>query len=146
MGKYAIDVNVEPTKTQQSAKDDCDINVIIERAKRGADVPSNGREPVYGDFTQIPKDLRECLLEVKRAEEAFMTLDAKVRFRFDNDPAKLLDFMNDEANRKEAIELGLVKAPEAPPVPDPVVETLKSIDKSLKSPKGAKQSKGDQDE
>lgn len=145
MGKYAIDVNLEPTRTQQSAKDDCDINVIIERAKRGADIPTNGREPVYGDFTQIPTDLRECLVQVNKANLAFMSLDAQVRKRFENDPAQLLDFMNDPKNRDEAITLGLVKAPVVP-VPDPVVEELKSLRNDFRESSGSKKSKAKADD
>lgn len=138
MGKSAIDVNFEVSRTQQSGKDECDINFIVERAKRGADLSQLQRGvPQYGDFTSIPTDLRECLMIVKKADEAFMSLDARVRQRFENDPAKMVDFLLDEKNREEAISLGLVKAPVAPKV-DETVETLKSIDKSLKSRSKAK--------
>lgn len=92
MGKVRLDCSQDEMITQQSGKDDADINVIVERAKRGAIVPTNDRTPMYGDFTSLPKDLRECLVIVKQAETAFMTLDAQVRRRFDNDPAKMLIF------------------------------------------------------
>lgn len=113
MGKGPrIDCSKDKPLTQQSAKDECDINVIIDRIKRGADLPNtNPIPPRYGDFTSIPTDLRECLNVVRRADELFMSLDAKVRRRFDNDPAKMLDFLNDASNREEAVSLGLVDAP-----------------------------------
>lgn len=115
MGKGPkVDCSKDKPLTQQSAKDECDINVIIERIKRGADVPSTQTEPPrYADFTQVPTDLRECLEVVRRADDLFMSLDAKVRRRFDNDPALMLDFLNDSKNRAEAVELGLVEAPKA---------------------------------
>lgn len=134
-----IDCSKDEVLTQQSSKDECDINLIIAKAKRGAEISHlNPRTPFYGDFTQIPKDLRECLMAVRKADEAFMSLDAVVRRRFDNDPVKLLDFLNDPANRKEAIELGLVSAPEkSVAVPEPVVEPAAPI-ADVSGPKKAK--------
>lgn len=127
MGKLdKIDCSKDVPLTQQSSKDECDINLIVERAKRGAEISHlNDRTPQYGDFTQIPKDLRECLLIVKAADDAFMSLDAGVRRRFDNDPAKMVDFLNDPDNREEAIALGLVSAPPVKPE-EPVVEPVKA--------------------
>lgn len=125
--------NDGPCHTQQSAKDECDINLIVESAKRGADIShlSNARTPMYGDFTGLP-DFRSALLMVNKARDMFMSLDARVRERFANDPARLLDFLADDKNREEARKLGLLK-PEEVPVPDEHLETLKSIDKGLKA-------------
>lgn len=115
MGKGPrVDCSKDKPLTQQSAKDECDINKIIERLKKGADIPNaSPNPPRYGDFTSIPTDLRECLNVVRQADELFMSMDAHVRRRFDNDPAKMLDFLNDEKNREEAVALGLVEAPPA---------------------------------
>lgn len=134
MGKQPLDVS-GPSLTQQSAKDECDINIIVERAKRGADLSQLSRGPgFYGDFTGLPS-YRDALIMVNKANEAFMTLDAQVRKRFDNDPAKLLDFLADDANREEAQKLGLLKPVEVPKV-DEHLETLKSIDRGLKANRG----------
>jgi phage internal scaffolding protein len=40
-----------------------------------------------------------------------MALPAQIRSRFDNDPAKLIDFLENEQNHDEAIKLGLVNPP-----------------------------------
>lgn len=40
-----------------------------------------------------------------------MELPATLRREFDNDPVKLLAFLQDENNRDRAIQLGLVNAP-----------------------------------
>jgi len=123
MGKVRLDCSKDKPLTQQSAKDECDINLIIERIKRGADLPDlTNKAPKYGDFTQVPTDLRECLNIVRQADDLFMTLDAKVRARFENDPSQMLDFLNDSKNRDEAIELGLVEPPKAQ-VETPKAET-----------------------
>lgn len=140
MGKQSIDCS-GPSLTQQSSKDECDINLIMERAKRGADLSQlqSGRTPMYGDFTNLPS-YKDSLLMVNKARDMFMSLDAFVRERFGNDPGRLLDFLADSKNREEAIKLGLVKAPEVPKV-DEHLETLKSIDKGLKAQSVAKEGK-----
>jgi len=137
MGKLdKIDCSKDEKLTQQSSKDECDINLIVERAKRGADITHlTTKVPQYGDFTQIPTDLRECLLQVRKADAAFMSLDAAVRRRFENDPVLLLDFLNDPKNRDEAIKLGLVAAPEVtvPPVVEPPAPPIADVSGSKKS-------------
>lgn len=114
MGKQRLDVS-GVNFTQQSAKAECDINVIVDRAKRGADLSQLTRGAgSYGDFIGLP-DLRDAMVLVANATEAFMALDASVRKRFDNDPALLLDFLNDPSNRDEAVRLGLLNAPVVQP-------------------------------
>lgn len=44
-----------------------------------------------------------------------MTLPAKVRDRFSNDPGKFLAFVDDPKSREEMYELGLAKRPDPPP-------------------------------
>lgn len=106
-----------PDLTQQSSKDECDINLIVERAKRGAAVSHlSGKAPMYGDFTSIPSYV-DAMNIVNRARSAFMSMDAFVRERFGNDPELFLRFFQDPKNRDEAVRLGLIKAPVAPPAP-----------------------------
>jgi len=140
-----VDCSNDVPITQQSDAVDCDINVIVARAKSGADLSRLTKQgPMYGDFTNLP-DYRSALLMVNRARDAFMAMDAVVRKRFNNDPAQLLDFLADDKNRDEAVKLGLLKAPEVPKV-DESLEALKSIDSSLKASSGAKKSKRSEDE
>lgn len=114
MGKGPrIDCSKDVRITQQSSKDDADINVIVSRIKRGADVPGGDVVPRYGDITQVPTDLREALNQFAFAQNLFMSLDPKIRFRFQNDPVQMLDFLADPMNKPEAIELGLVDSPKA---------------------------------
>ena len=48
------------------------------------------------------------------AQEQFAALDAAVRSRFDNDPAKFLEFTADPANADEMVKMGLAVAKPAP--------------------------------
>lgn len=132
--------NTGDVLTQQSAKDECDINLIVEAAKRGAGISHLAKAaPMYGDFTGLPS-YRDALLMVNKARDMFMSLDAFVRERFGNDPGRLLDFLSKEENREEAIKLGLVKPAESPKK-DETLDTLKSIDASLKASSGLKEPK-----
>lgn len=96
----------DPSLAQQHMKEECDLNVIIERFGVGA-VAVMPLDSSYGDFTGV-SDYHTALNKINATEEQFMTLPAKIRAKFDHDPFKLVNFLMDEANRSEAIELGLV--------------------------------------
>lgn len=68
-------------------------------------------EPRYGDFSNAVS-YQQSLNTVIMAQNAFDALSDKLKRRFDGDPAKLLEFVYNDANRDEAISLGLLK-PEA---------------------------------
>lgn len=114
----------EPSLAQQHLKEECDINFIVERFGVTGQLPvAPVNTPTYGDFTGIG-DYRQALDAVMAADDAFMQLSAKVRERFNNDPAELVDFVSDSRNRSEAIELGLIPPPAKPDgvIPSPEVE------------------------
>ena len=98
----------EPTLAQQHYKDECDINTILERFNVTGMLPQNPISPKYGDFSGIT-DYHSALNKVMSAMEEFDNLPAQIRARFDNEPQKLLEFLEDESNRPEAEKLGLVE-------------------------------------
>ncbi len=106
-------VNTSPTLTIQSEKDTCDINKIVAKyLKTGMMTNIRTDQPRYGDFTSAV-DYHDSILRAQEAQDAFMQLPASIRARFYNDPGKLIDFLQDENNRAEAIKLGLVNPPQA---------------------------------
>lgn len=99
------------SRTQQHMKDECDINKIMARVRRGSAITHiNNRVPMYGDFTKMPS-YKDALNVVINARNAFMALPALVRERFHNDPHELISFVQDPSNKDEAIRLGLVNPP-----------------------------------
>jgi phage internal scaffolding protein len=96
------------TLTQQHFKDECDINNILRQFNVTGLLPEAPLSPRYGDFTGI-SDYQTALNQVIAAEDEFMSLPANIRARFNNDPGQLIDFMENNENRNEAIKLGLVK-------------------------------------
>lgn len=107
------------SRTKQSFKKECDINVLMARYVRNGVLPQNVGNARYGDFMEAP-DFLEGQRLIKDAEAQFMALPAKVRDRFKNDTAKFLEFVADTKNYDEARSLGLLKD-EPPPAAPPVV-------------------------
>lgn len=100
----------EEGRTQQQFKDECDINVIVERFGLTGQLPENPRVPVSGDFTGI-QDFQTAMNMVREAQEAFMEFPAEIRAEFDNDPGKMIAFVENEKNRERALEMGLIAKP-----------------------------------
>lgn len=107
---------------QQHMKDECDINVIVERFGVTGQIPVTPIQPSYGDFSGVG-DYHTALNKVRAADEAFMALPAKIRAKFDHDPNALLQFLQSEDNRNEAIELGLI---DGEPVVQPIVSAVET--------------------
>jgi len=125
MNKVSDETGLEckdPSLAQQHMKDECDINVIVERFGVTGELPTVPIPPQYGDFSGIT-DYHSAINAVRASEEAFMALPAKIRARFDHDPNALLQFLNDPINRDEAIEIGLI---DGEPVVAPIVSAVET--------------------
>ena len=100
-----------PSRTQQQFKSECDINTILERFNVTGQLPVSSVQPSYGDFSGV-FDYQSAANAVIAANQSFAALPAKIRNRFNNDPAALLAFVEDDANAEEAYALGILKRPE----------------------------------
>ena len=103
----------DPSLAQQHFKEECDINTILQKFNITGLLPENPLSPRYGDFTGI-SDYHTALNRVIAAQEEFDGLPANIRSRFDNDPSKLIEFLENSENRPEAEQLGLVEKQAAP--------------------------------
>lgn len=107
-------INDEPSMTQQQFAAECDINNIMKKYDNTGLITHLARKPaMYGDFSGI-SDYQGMLDTIRYADEAFMTLPASTRQRFENDPQKLLNFLHDEKNFEEGVKLGFLKPREKP--------------------------------
>jgi phage internal scaffolding protein len=97
----------EPTRAQQHHKDECDINVILERFGKTGQVPVNAISGTYGDFSGV-HDYHTAMNALIASESEFAALPAQIRNRFQNDPANLIEFLDDPKNKAEAESLGLL--------------------------------------
>lgn len=100
----------KPSMAKQSFKEQCDINAIMKRYEKTGIVEHAKRYGAsYGDFTGAD-DYQDALAKVAAADEAFMSLPASIRKRFNNNPGDYFDFANDPANRNELIDMKLLDA------------------------------------
>lgn len=102
----------KPSLTQQQFKQEADINNIIASVNAsgalGNPLWTGNRTPVYGDFSDIQEgDYLRAQNILLQADEDFMQLPAKVRQRFNNNPAELLAFIENNPNSEELVKLGL---------------------------------------
>lgn len=111
------DCSKDPLITEQSHKAECDINQIIKR--HGVDMierTARLRQTEYRFDDVTGNDFQEAMEKVVKAEGEFLKLPSKVRDKFDNSPAKFLDYIQNPDNVDGMRELGLVKPePETPP-------------------------------
>lgn len=117
------------SKTDQSFKDECDVNKIMEKYKTIENynalmaLRNPGRaKPQFGDFANLP-DFAAAQNTIVQAQTMFEALPSNIRDRFANDPGEFLAFMSDEKNKDEAIRLGLCEA-------DPVQAAEKDLSTS----------------
>lgn len=97
-----------PSRTKQAFKDECDINKILSRYLKTGILDFTARnEPRYGDCTGL--EYQSAMNTVAAARSLFAELPAAIRNRFENEPALFLDFVQDEKNREEATQMGLLK-------------------------------------
>lgn len=129
----------EPTMTIQSEKDNCDINVIMNRyATCGTPLPvRQDMQPVYADVSELG-DYMENFQRCKQAEEMFNALPSALRKELDNNPANLLPFIQNKDNESRCIEYGLinkpiVEAPQTPVVAPSVPDSVPVVDDSVPS-------------
>lgn len=117
----------EPSLAQQHFKDECDINNILRQFSINGLLPESTLPPKYGDFTGI-SDYKTALDRVIAADEEFMNLPATIRARFNNDAAELIQFLDNDQNREEAVKLGLLE-------PNQDLSTAPSVEDVTPTPK-----------
>lgn len=110
----------EPSMTKQSFLAECDINNIVHAFTQTGQIAHINEKAAQGAFVDLPDsiDYQEAIEIARAGETAFMALPAHVRARFDNDPARFLDFIEDPRNQEELIKMGLAtdtRPPQAPP-------------------------------
>lgn len=103
---WGTTINEEPTMTDQSAAEGTEINVILKQFGITGQAPGNARQPLYGDFTGLPTDLRGYIEQSRSIEELQAKLPDELKGM---NPEELLSLTADELADK-------LKKPE-PPAP-----------------------------
>lgn len=104
------------SRTQQSQKEDADINVIVRRFGVTGMIPQVQRLPTFQDFEGV-FDFQSAQNALVQANRAFMQVPAAVRARFANDARLFVDFCSDPKNLDELRSMGLAPKKETRDVP-----------------------------
>ena len=119
----------DETLTHQEFAEESDINTIIDRFGIG----ENPIEPMQWktnvDLMNAPDNYMGVMNQLVEARDQFMSLPAKVRSQFDNDPALFMDFVSDPSNIEEMVRLGLAEVRQAP-APSDTDRLIAAIEKS----------------
>lgn len=100
-----VNFSLKPSLTDQTSKDECDINRIIARhASAGVPLPSNNNS--YHDFSNMPS-FHEYVHLKHVALENFANLPDNVRETFNNDPNQFLEEYYNSEYRQRNIDIGI---------------------------------------
>lgn len=122
-------VTKPPSMTKQEFVKECDVNNVIKSYSPRAMAAMIAENAAKARYEDLPDnlDFQASIELVRSAEASFMTLPAKIRDRFGQDPVQFLAFLSDPKNLDEARKLGLAKpapvVPSAPPSPTPPAAT-----------------------
>lgn len=110
-------IDFGPSKAVQSLEKETNINQIVKRMEKGQMLDTLRDEGRFEDVSEF-NGLADAIIKVQNANNMFMELPAEVREKFGHNPVKLIDFLADDKNRKEAEDLGLVN-PKPPKAGEP---------------------------
>lgn len=118
----------EESLTHQEFREECDINTIIDRFGIGENPIESQVWVTNVDIECAPDNYQDVMNQLNAARDQFMSLPAKVRSQFDNDPARFVDFVSDPSNGDEMVRLGLaaVRPAPSPSDADRIIEAFKA--------------------
>jgi len=100
--------------TKQADKDRANIHAILGRYQKTGLLPQVTAQPLAEIIPSV-ESFHEAMNIVTFAQQSFEALPVAVRQKFENNPAKLLEFVSDPKNNDELVKLGLANAPEKAP-------------------------------
>lgn len=97
------------SKTDQSFKDECDVNFIVRNfMKTGQITHLRHVKGINADLSHVG-DFHETMNFLTSAQQHFESLPSHIRARFGNSPSELVAFLQDPKNADEAVKLGLAE-------------------------------------
>ncbi len=95
----------DPGRARQSMRDECDINKIMAKYQKTGAIDHFSRHAPQYDFADSI-EFHDAMNIVTEGNRMFADLPSSLRSRFEN-PGEFLDFVQDEGNAEEMVELGL---------------------------------------
>lgn len=131
--RVSLDLS-KPVITDQSAKKMTDINnIMLQYSKTGLLPVQKEKLARYIDNTKI-MPLEEAHALIQGAKQQFMELPAQLRKLMDNDPTKLVSFIQDPENKEILLKHGILEkaaaVQEEPKVLQNEASSSPSVDKN----------------
>ena len=87
------------SRTKQAMKQESDVNFIMQKYQKTGLV--NFVATHQAQYMECPDvDFQTAMDTIRKAEEMFMDMPAKLRQKFDHNPGKFLDFIQNPENRE----------------------------------------------
>lgn len=105
--KVPVTINFgKRSMTKQSHKDECNINKIVNKYMRTGQIDNLMKNPPNYMYC-TSETFQESLNIIDTAQKMFDDMPSQIRNKFENDPAKFLDFVQNPENLNEMRSLGL---------------------------------------
>lgn len=105
--KLCPTINTGPGLTEQSHKDECDINLILEDYTRTGFIRhAKQNEGRYDDVTSV--DFEAAMNTVASVKSMFETLPGIIRKEFNHNPSQFLDYVQQPENVLELSKRGIL--------------------------------------
>jgi phage internal scaffolding protein len=101
----AITIKCDDGITEQHHAESCDVNNILATYMKTGVLPPLDPDAKYGDMSDF--DYQSMQNQIANAKSLFEQLPERVRYRFGNEPYRFLNFVQDEKNYDELVEMGL---------------------------------------
>jgi len=126
------------SRVEPQHRDACNINTIMRKLHSQGVIPHFRTGGNFGNFTGYD-DYHAMRTRICDAQDDFHRLPAELRKQFDNDPGKLLEFLDDPENRQAAQEMGLIgpdkpQDPKEPTEVQPSYPEMEAPQKATKAP------------
>lgn len=109
--------------TKQSHKDECDIHNILKQYQRTGIVRHIAKHQARYEDLPDPIEFQEAMNIKIAAEEAFSSLPAKLRARYQNDAGQFLAALNDPEEADFLRDMGVLAPKKAAEAPEPPAAT-----------------------
>jgi len=109
--------------TEQHHSEQCDVNTILATYMKTGILPPIDPNAQYGDLSDF--DYQSMQNQIANANSLFEQLPDNVKHKFGNEPYRFLNFVQDEKNYDELVEMGLANNP---PTASPEDEALPVTD------------------
>lgn len=126
--------------TQQHFKEETEINSMVRKYMKGHPLSITNKQAKYGDFANA-EDFHTMKNAIADIDSNFASLPAKLRGRFKNDPYQLLRWLENPANHREAVKLGLMEAPLVGYDPDAILKAHETAELNAEAEKLEREAK-----